>query len=175
MFDIIASVLKITDDMGLDRNEVMSGFELHEEKFRSVNLDELQDNILQYVHNICKYVAVEPVRDQTAVVEQIERYVERNYGDTSLSIASIGEAFGMTGSYLSKKFKAVNGELLVNYISKYRIDMAKRLMRETNHNRDTIAKMVGVGHPRTFNRLFKKYEGITPTEYKDKIGKMRQI
>lgn len=175
MFDIIAALLKITDALDLDRNEVMSGFELREEKFRSANLDELQDNILQYVQNICSYVTSESIRDQTEIVEQIELYIERNYSDTSLSIASIGEAFGMTGSYLSKKFKAVKGELLVNYISKYRIDVAKRLMRETNYNRDTIAKMVGVGHPRTFNRLFKKYEGITPTEYKEKIGKIRQF
>lgn len=170
IFDIIASVLKITDSLGLDRNDVMSDLERYEKNFRSVNLDELQENILEYVNGVCSYVASESSKDQTVIVEKIEKYVQEHYSDTTLSIASIGETFGMTGSYLSKKFKAVNGELLVNYISRYRIEMAKQFMRETDYNRDTIAEMVGIGHPRTFNRLFKKYEGITPTEYKDKIG-----
>lgn len=173
MFDIIASLLKITDTMGIDRSEMMIDLEMYEEKFRSVNLDELQNNIMEYVQNICRYITPEPAREQTAIVEQIKHYVEENYSDSAMCVVSIGEAFGMTGSYLSKKFKAVTGELLVNYISKYRIDVAKRLMRETNYNRDTIAEMVGIGHPRTFNRLFKKYEGITPTEYKEKLSKIQ--
>jgi len=88
-----------------------------------------------------------------------------------LCVSSIGEVFNTTSSYLSKKFRTISGEPLASYISKYRINKAKELMSTTNHNHNAIAAMVGFGHSRTFYRVFRKYEGITPTEYKKNLRK----
>jgi len=175
IFDIAASMLKITDVLGMDRNDIISTFGFNENKFGSENLDQVQNSMLEYINNICQYIKDTRDDSNSKLVEQVKKYIQMNYADHNLCVASIGEVFHITSSYLSKKFRIVSGEPLANYISKYRIKKAKELMSTTNHNHNAIAAMVGFGHSRTFYRVFKKYEGITPTEYKENLRKFNYL
>nr|WP_275900692.1 helix-turn-helix transcriptional regulator [Paenibacillus periandrae] len=79
----------------------------------------------------------------------------------------IGEAFSLTPSYVSKQFKTYTGEALLDYINKTRMEEAKRLLALQNLTVTEIAGRVGYADINTFNRIFKKLEGITPGKYKD--------
>jgi YesN/AraC family two-component response regulator len=79
----------------------------------------------------------------------------------------VGDKFGLTPSYLSKQFKAQTGEALLDFISRTRLEEAKRLLSLQVLSVTDIAKKVGYSDMNTFNRIFKKFEGITPGKYKD--------
>ena len=78
----------------------------------------------------------------------------------------IGEHFGLTPSYISRLFKRETGELLTDYITRVRIDEAKRLIRETKDTFDHIAEQVGYLNAKILARTFKKTEGILPSQYR---------
>ena len=100
--------------------------------------------------------------------ERIIEYISENYKNPNLNIDFVGDYFEMAPSYISKIFKDSYGETLVDFINKYRLSKAKELIKSEKYTFLEITEMVGYNHVRTFNRIFKKYEGITPSTFKEK-------
>ena len=83
-----------------------------------------------------------------------------------LNVAFLSEHFGLSPYYLSKRFKDTFGESLIDFIHKLRLVEAKELIRSGNRTMADISEQVGYANIRTFNRVFKKYEGMTPMQYR---------
>ena len=71
--------------------------------------------------------------------------------------------------YFSKLFKQETGENYVEYLSRVRIENAKKMLTESEASIKEISYSVGFSDPNYFSRAFKKYEGVSPTEYKDAL------
>ena len=88
--------------------------------------------------------------------------------DTTLSVADIAEKFGYHPSYLTSVFKRCSGCTITEYINRQRIQVAKNLLTSTPKlTLAEIAGQVGIGDEKYFMRLFKRYEGITATAYRE--------
>ena len=130
------------------------------------NLNEMMVNITKFIESFCEYVNTFD-QNEPKMSKKIIKFLEQNYSDSNLSITTIGEEFNISAAYISKKFKKERGETLVSFITKFRLEKSKELIRNTNHSLNTVAEMVGFSHIRTFNRVFKKQEGITPSEFRE--------
>ena len=86
----------------------------------------------------------------------------------SLNVAMIAEAFNLNATYLSRYFKEETGENLLSYVNRYRIEQAKKLLDTTDETVTVIASQTGFINIASLIRTFKKYEGITPGQYKEK-------
>ena len=91
--------------------------------------------------------------------------IEKDYAK-DISLETIAAKVGFTSSYFSTLFKQEMGETYINYLNKYRITRAKQMLKEKNTTVNNIAQMAGFSSSYSFIRTFKKYEGITPGEYK---------
>ena len=91
--------------------------------------------------------------------------IEKDYSK-DISLDSIAAKIGFTSSYFSTLFKQEMGDTYINYLNKYRISRAKEMLHEKNSTVCNIAKQAGFSSSYSFIRTFKKYEGITPGEYK---------
>ncbi|WP_214627199.1 helix-turn-helix domain-containing protein [Paenibacillus agaridevorans] len=100
-------------------------------------------------------------------IKEVARYVEMNYDDIHLNISTIGEHFHMKASYLSKLFKDQTSEGLLEFINKVRIERAKEIIADEGIAIGEVAGRVGFSEAATFIRIFKKYERITPGQYKE--------
>ncbi|MFC4776288.1 helix-turn-helix transcriptional regulator [Paenibacillus sp. GCM10023252] len=98
-------------------------------------------------------------------VEKVVRLVEEKYM-TDLSLEECADHLGVGVSTLSKTFKQVKGIGYVDYVTKVRVDVSKKLLIETDLKISEIAEKVGYQHS-WFNRVFKKSEGVTPTQYRE--------
>lgn len=98
------------------------------------------------------------------------QYIEENY-DGNLSLSEMADSMRMDQSYLSKQFKSKVGVSFIQYVTKYRIDRAKELLKSTDMKQSEIATQVGLSNAQNFIRIFKKYEGITPGQYKNTISR----
>ena len=67
---------------------------------------------------------------------------------------------------MSRLFKESMNWNLSDYINYVRIEKAKELLRTTNEPIDEIQELVGIPSRTTFLRVFKKFEGITPGQYR---------
>lgn len=84
--------------------------------------------------------------------------------DSDLSVGTIAARFGMNAAYLSRTFKDSTGTNLLEYIHKVRIAAAKTLLQA--HPVKEVYQMVGFADGQSFVRIFRKYEAITPAEYR---------
>ncbi|TDF94489.1 helix-turn-helix transcriptional regulator [Paenibacillus piri] len=84
-----------------------------------------------------------------------------------ISLEYCADLHGTYPKKLSLGFKQVTGSTFIDYLTNYRLDTAKRLLVETDEKINDIAVQVGY-QPPYFNRIFKKNEGITPGQYREK-------
>jgi two-component system response regulator YesN len=93
-------------------------------------------------------------------------YIERNLS-TELSIDVLADYLGISGSYFSLLFKQHFGETFVEYVTKQRMEMAKSLLALSNKSVTQVGQMVGYVERRYFTRVFNKYTGMLPSEYRE--------
>jgi two-component system response regulator YesN len=97
-------------------------------------------------------------------IRRIARYVEEHYTDSSINLTSIAQTFGFNPSYLSRRFKSEIGSSFVEYLTECRMKKAMLLSRD-NGKMFCTATAVGIPDPNYFGRCFKKYTGISYSEF----------
>lgn len=103
------------------------------------------------------------------LVESVLAYINQNY-KTDLSLDSCAERFNTTPYTLSRAIKQVTGINFIDYLTNLRIGMAKELLRTTHLKINEVAEQVGYQHT-YFNRIFKKTEGLPPSQYRENAQK----
>ncbi|WP_251570671.1 helix-turn-helix domain-containing protein [Neobacillus cucumis] len=97
---------------------------------------------------------------------KILEWIRVNALDSNISTNSIAKTFNYNRDYLSRFFKTSTGMNVQEYIHILKLSKAKDLLISTNMNIGKIAHLIGINDERYFMRLFKKYEKVTPTEYR---------
>jgi AraC-like DNA-binding protein len=84
----------------------------------------------------------------------------------SISTASLAQELGLNPDYLSRIFRQQTGETISAWLRNWRLHIAKGLLSEGKLSIAQVAEKVGIEDPRYFSRLFKKQEGISPSQYR---------
>ncbi|KRE96686.1 transcriptional regulator [Paenibacillus sp. Soil766] len=104
------------------------------------------------------------------LVENVLQTIHTKYA-TDISLEGCADLHGTYSKKLSIGFKQVTGQTFIDYLTQFRLNQAKKLLVETDEKINDIAMQVGY-QPPYFNRLFKKYEGITPGQYREKADQL---
>lgn len=99
-------------------------------------------------------------------VEQAVKYIQGNYRK-NVKIQDIAMDIGIDRSYLSGVFKEVMKMSPQEYLIRYRIEQAEILLKETTRKVSDIAELVGYADAMTFSKMFKKYNGRSPQQYRE--------
>lgn len=101
------------------------------------------------------------------LLDYIISYIKENM-DKDLYLGLLAERTGLTARYLSGVLREETGMSFLNYLNSLRIEKAKEILRtDTRIKIKDIASMVGYNNYLNFIRTFKKYEGISPGDYRD--------
>lgn len=104
------------------------------------------------------------------LIRNVINYIDQHFS-AELSLSVLAETFGKNSSYLSNAFKKEVGDTLTEYISKTRIQASLRYFNTTNMSVADVASTVGISDFGYFSKLFKKYVGVSPREYKKMLDK----
>lgn len=95
-------------------------------------------------------------------------FLDRNlYRD--ISVEEAATHVGLSTSYFSLLFKQTYGETFIEYVTRQRMERAKSLLAESQKSVAQIAKEVGYAERRYFTKVFMKYTGDNPTDYRSKF------
>ena len=112
------------------------------------------------------FSAIHGLDQYGSLVSKIVLCVEENYANSKLSIQWIARRMYLTPTYLCMVFKSRTGKTINQYITETRMANAKRLLRDKSAKLYEIAKRVGYDDPNYFAKIFKKREGMNPSEYR---------
>ena len=107
--------------------------------------------------------------DPGQIENRVSRYVLAS-ADRDISIEGVAGALYMNRKYLSETFRQKTGELLIEYITRVRMKRAARLLVQGSRKTYEVALLLGYKDPEYFSRLFKKYTGVSPSEYRANVG-----
>lgn len=133
---------------------------------RTVGAKELTDFLQQFFKQIMDALENSQLSYQRKLIGQIKEYIESQLGDSRLRLESIAEEAHVTSSHLSRMFKRLEGMNVSDYITRKRINKAQQLLRRTPDSITQISGQVGYASPYYFSACFKKYTGVTPSEYR---------
>ena len=123
------------------------------------SMDELLDAV-----SLSKDVGSQEPKPQW--VDKMALYIGEHYTDESLGLTEVSAVFGITPSYATRVFKQYTGRGIYETIQHVRLAAAKDLM-QSDMTMKQIAQMVGYTSFLSMNRAFKKFEGTTPSRFRD--------
>ena len=159
LYDISRILLKISKDKNV-------GNDFEQIRIKSLAGAETLSGFLAEMEALVKEIAVRMDDDGMDNIARIKRFVEEKYNDSNLNNSMIAENVGISANYISKYFKEQTGEGLLNYITKLRVEKAKKLLADTDKTLGDVAVEVGFYNALALIRAYKKVEGITPTQYR---------
>ena len=112
--------------------------------------------------------AVPPDR-KTGLAANIARYVEGHF-DRGLCLERIASEMGVSAKHVSRVFKEYSGENLSDYIDRVRMAKARELLLSTPMRIREISEAIGIDSRATFLRVFRRTEGLSPSEYRERYG-----
>lgn len=106
-------------------------------------------------------------RHRTKLALDVANYV-RHHLSEPISVDAMAEALFLSRPYLSAKFRQETGQTLTDYILSEKTEEAKRLLKWSDKPASAIAAFLGFSSHGHFCKVFKKYAGLTPQEYREK-------
>lgn len=100
------------------------------------------------------------------LVTECIHLIEKRYSE-NLSLEEICQKISVSKNYFCYLFKREMGVSIWNYLTNVRLQHAKKLLEETELRSYEIAFQVGYDNPSYFSKIFKKYENMTPNEYRE--------
>lgn len=114
----------------------------------------------------CRVVNKHITRNYSTLVKNTVLYIDADLS-ADISLKAIAEMNGVSSTYLSTCFKKETGKSFVDYVNSRRIDAAKHLLKTTKLQIQTVAQHCGFPDVQYFSKVFKKYTGRTPREYRE--------
>lgn len=104
-------------------------------------------------------------------MDKLIELMEKNMDNGDLVVDDLVREVAVSRSVFFKKLKTLTGLAPIEFIKEMRINRAAQLIETGEFNMTQISYMVGINDPRYFSKCFKSKLGMTPTEYKDNLGK----
>jgi len=134
------------------------------ELFGNRRIDDTKKFFEKLTVEICDKINETKQANHEELVEKIKLYIDNFYMDHNINVYAISSAFGLSRAYVSKIFKEYAGDSILESIHKRRIEQAVVLLGE-GASVNEVAEKVGYVNSSVFIRTFKKYKGVTPSQF----------
>lgn len=98
-------------------------------------------------------------------IHGIKTYIRNNY-HKNINLDDIADAVYLSPSYASRIFKENQGNTITDYISKVKLEEAKKMLKNPEYKIDYIAEKLGYNDASYFSKVFRRKEGMSPTQYR---------
>jgi two-component system response regulator YesN len=127
----------------------------------------LKDIVLEYIDSAFALARKERTLQQHHLINRIASYIEDQL-PCSLTVKQLADMFHLSAGHLSVLFKKETGQTISDYVKGLRMKKAKELLQDPTIKIYEVTERVGFQTPAYFTYQFKKNEGCTPQEYRDR-------
>lgn len=98
-------------------------------------------------------------------ISAVKHYIADHLNE-EITLSSLAETFHFSPQYLSKRFKEMYQMTVIQYVTKLRMEKAEALLKQTDLPVQEIARIIGYEDDNYFGKVFRKYYGASPTQYR---------
>lgn len=104
----------------------------------------------------------------SAVASMAIQYIHEHY-TSKITLEKAADMLHISPAYLSMLFKQQTGVNFIEYLNRYRIQQSKEYLKNIDKKVYEVADMIGIQDEKYFHSLFKRYTGLTATQYRDSL------
>lgn len=138
------------------------------------NYEELKGWFLRKIAESARNASTKADEKANRVIAKARAFIDRNFS-RDLTLEEVSREVHVSPYYFSKLFKEQTGDNFINYLTQRRVESAKQLLADGRLNIKAICNEIGYNDPNYFSRLFKRFEGVTPTEYREQVLKIANV
>ncbi len=163
---LVGATIKYLVEHNINTSKIFrSNINIYSEIAGLDTVDEIEEYLIEIFKSILDYTAPGRQNSETKYCEQILKYIREHYKE-DIILEDIAEEIGISYSYIRKLIKEETGKSLIDNVNILRIEEVKNLLLHSDLSISQIAKEVGYRNNQSVIRFFKKYEGISPSEFK---------
>ncbi|WP_072332705.1 MULTISPECIES: AraC family transcriptional regulator [unclassified Paenibacillus] len=163
-YTLSTTALPMDKSSGMSVDYDFGSFIQHMHKLET--LQDVQDHFCELIDHLCLIFKEKKVTKHDSLVASIDQIIQQSYSDRDLSLLKMAELIDMSPAYLGRIFKKLTLKSIPDYLNEYRIERAKELLVTTHDTIEEISQKTGYNNSTYFYKMFKKYTGITPAEYR---------
>ena len=161
-------IIKATDKMkSIFRDLISAQYGVLNECYSGINASELTIEILSNKNTIKQYIVTKAVENSENIYK-LQQFVESNL-DKDITLSMVADYLGFSLAYCSKYIKRKTNLNFLEYVNSVRLREAEALLQTTDMCVTDISYTTGFKSIQSFNRVFKKHRGMTPTAYKKSL------
>lgn len=131
-------------------------------------LDDIHRVITQKLDELKQALKERGNGTMSSASSRIIRYIHLHFAEDNLSVQDVSDHMHMTASHLISIFKEATGKTIKQYVTEYRMEKAKDLLRNNRLKVLDVASQVGFKDGEHFAKIFRKSTGMTPSEYRER-------
>ncbi len=116
-----------------------------------------------YTHNPKNY---EENTHKIDLIKTVLEYIEFHY-DSPITLEDLAETANMNPKYFCRFFRSITHQTPMDYVNRYRIEKAARMLLDTRLPITNICMECGFNDSSNFIKVFRKYKGMTPKQYRN--------
>lgn len=164
---IMVEIMKVISELKINvHSELLNYPSMMENVFGLVSFDEIKGFLKNIVQEACVAIGTEVSGKEKDLIHKVKDYLGEHYSDEQISLNIVAQLYYVNSSYLSRVFKEKTGLTFTAYLFQVRMAEAEKLVLSTELKAYEIAERVGISDPHYFSSCFKKYTGMSVSDFK---------
>lgn len=164
--ELLNAISSYMEKLGFDRKSILGMDVMPYKRIKEfTNIDELFNWYLNVYSDMKKSISSQIAGGYRKEIRAAIDYVNKNI-ENEITLNDVANYVGISPVYFSQLFKQQTGENFSEYLTRIRIDLAKRLLEDTNLKIYEVAYKAGFSQPQYFIKVFKEVVGMTPLDYR---------
>lgn len=133
-------------------------------------VEALKDKILELALTVAKGNVGKYQKSQARIAEEALDYIRKEYAEQDLGLERVADALHVSTTYLSVTLKRATGHNFSTHLLNIRMERAKELLQKDSLKLQDVAESVGYSSSQYFSVCFKKYTGMTPSQFREVVN-----
>lgn len=166
LLNVRFATLAFIEAIGVKKDDFIAG--LNEETLTQMSPSDLaiKEYIVSLFEQAIKWRDEENAASSKVMLSRVIAFIDENFANESMSLNEAAAVGNVSPAYLSAVFSSEMDLTFVEYVTKKRMEAAKKLLKTTSLHTHEIAAKVGYKDQHYFSVVFKKTVGVSPREYR---------
>lgn len=171
LVDVVLATAKFVNELGGDIDQSVSVLNSIETILMNIRtVEQLREQVFQILSGALAFRDAQANHSYAGMIQAAKAYIDQQYRNPDLLINEVAAQVNLSPSHFSVVFHQETGQTFKDYLTAYRIEKAKELLRMTGLKFAEVAYQTGYSDPHYFSQVFHKHTGMSPSDFRLRVA-----